>query len=237
MTRRRRDQQPKEPEEPSLTDLPRRPITLRLPAIVPEKADQQHIPDLARITLRLPALTPEDLDQQATPLARITLRLPALRPEDLDQQEALEPARSASDSQQRSESLQPVPLPRKQQREPFPIRLVSCLVALTVLLVLLASMTPQLAHLCESQGVAWCIGKLSCSTSVGSTTVVPPPDCPVMRSDPTFGVSLIDSKTGQPICERNADGIAQPASTTKVMTALLTEEYLQKHHLRLDRTG
>jgi hypothetical protein len=60
--------------------------------------------------------------------------------------------------------------------------------------------------------------------------------CPLLRPDPTFGVSLIDVQTGQPLCERNADGIAQPASTTKVMSALLVEEYLQAHHLSLDTT-
>ncbi|HEY7347872.1 MAG TPA: serine hydrolase [Ktedonobacterales bacterium] len=60
------------------------------------------------------------------------------------------------------------------------------------------------------------------------------PICPTLRSDPTFGVSLIDTQTRQPLCERNAEGIAQPASTTKVMAALLVEEYLQVQHLSLD---
>lgn len=61
-----------------------------------------------------------------------------------------------------------------------------------------------------------------------------PPVCPTLRSDPTFGVSLIDTQTRQPLCERNPDGIAQPASTTKIMAALLVEEYLQAHGLSLD---
>lgn len=59
------------------------------------------------------------------------------------------------------------------------------------------------------------------------------PVCPILRPDPTFGVSLIDTQTRQPICERNAQGIAQPASTTKVMSALLVEEYLRAHNLNL----
>ncbi|HLW01932.1 MAG TPA: serine hydrolase [Ktedonobacterales bacterium] len=60
------------------------------------------------------------------------------------------------------------------------------------------------------------------------------PACPRLRADPTFGVSLIDVQTGQPLCEHNPEGIAQPASTTKVMAALLVGEYLQAHHLSLD---
>jgi D-alanyl-D-alanine carboxypeptidase len=62
------------------------------------------------------------------------------------------------------------------------------------------------------------------------------PECPILRSEPTFGISLIDVQTGQPLCERNADGIAQPTSTTKVMAALLTAKYLQAQHLGLDTT-
>ena len=65
-------------------------------------------------------------------------------------------------------------------------------------------------------------------------TSVSVPTCPTLRPDPTFGVSLIDVQTKQPLCERNADGIAQPASTTKVMSALLVAEYLQAHALSLD---
>jgi len=61
-----------------------------------------------------------------------------------------------------------------------------------------------------------------------------PPVCPALRPDPTFGVSLIDTQTRQLLCERNPTGIAQPASTTKVMTALLVEEYLLAHQLSLD---
>ena len=60
------------------------------------------------------------------------------------------------------------------------------------------------------------------------------PVCPLLRTDPTFGVSLLDVATGQPLCERNPNGIAQPASTTKVMAALVAGEYLQAHHLSLD---
>jgi D-alanyl-D-alanine carboxypeptidase len=60
------------------------------------------------------------------------------------------------------------------------------------------------------------------------------PACPLLRPDPSFGISLIDVQTGQPLCERNANGIAQPASTTKVMAALLTGAYLHTHHLTLD---
>jgi D-alanyl-D-alanine carboxypeptidase len=61
-----------------------------------------------------------------------------------------------------------------------------------------------------------------------------PPACPTLRPDPSFGVSLIDTQTGQPLCEHNPDGIAQPASTTKVMAALLTAKYLQARRLSLD---
>ncbi len=61
-----------------------------------------------------------------------------------------------------------------------------------------------------------------------------PPECPALRPDPTFGISIIDTQTEQPLCERNPNGIAQPASTTKVMSALLVEEYLQVNHLSMD---
>lgn len=60
------------------------------------------------------------------------------------------------------------------------------------------------------------------------------PVCPLLRAAPTYGVSLLDVQTGQPLCERNPNGIAQPASTTKVMAALLVGEYLQTQRLRLD---
>lgn len=65
-------------------------------------------------------------------------------------------------------------------------------------------------------------------------TITITPQCPVLRPDPTFGVSIIDTETGQTLCERNPDGIAQPASTTKVMAVLLVEEYLLAHNLSLD---
>ncbi|HLW03405.1 MAG TPA: serine hydrolase [Ktedonobacterales bacterium] len=67
------------------------------------------------------------------------------------------------------------------------------------------------------------------------TQAIAPP-CPVLRADPTLGVSLMDVRTGQPICERNPNNIAQPASTTKVMAAILVEQYLQAHHLSLNAT-
>ncbi len=68
----------------------------------------------------------------------------------------------------------------------------------------------------------------------GQPTPYVPPVCPALRPDPTFSISLIDTATHRPLCERNPEGIAQPASTTKIMAALLTEEYLQTHHLSLD---
>jgi hypothetical protein len=68
----------------------------------------------------------------------------------------------------------------------------------------------------------------------GHPTPSSPPTCPALRPDPTFGISLIDMTTRQALCERNPDGIAQPASTTKIMTALLVKEYLLSHHLTLD---
>lgn len=70
----------------------------------------------------------------------------------------------------------------------------------------------------------------------GHPTPAPPPTCPALRPDPTFGISLIDITTRQALCERNPDGIAQPASTTKVMAALLVKEYLISHNLTLDTT-
>ncbi|HEU5198545.1 MAG TPA: serine hydrolase [Ktedonobacterales bacterium] len=70
----------------------------------------------------------------------------------------------------------------------------------------------------------------------GHPTPSPPPTCPTLRPDPTFGISLIDISTHQALCERNPDGIAQPASTTKVMSALLVKEYLVSHNLTLDAT-
>ncbi len=65
-------------------------------------------------------------------------------------------------------------------------------------------------------------------------TSVMTPECPILRPDPTFGVSIMDTETGQPLCERNPDGIAQPASTTKIMAALLVEDFITTHHLSLD---
>lgn len=62
----------------------------------------------------------------------------------------------------------------------------------------------------------------------------PPPTCPTLGADASFGVSLIDTQTGQPLCERNPDGIAQPASTTKIMSVLLTAQNLQAQRLSLD---
>lgn len=55
-----------------------------------------------------------------------------------------------------------------------------------------------------------------------------------MRPEPTFGISMLDTPTGRVLCERNPGGIAQPASTTKVMAARLTKEYLLAHHLTLE---
>jgi hypothetical protein len=129
---------------------------------------------------------------------------------------------------------QPATLSRKHRHRPLSISFVSWLVALSVLIAVSGSMAPQLARICGGQGFAGCVGKLSFSTSSGSTTAIPPPACPVMRSDPSFGISLIDTANGKTICERNGEGIAQPASTTKVMAALLVGQYLQTHQLRLD---
>ena len=74
------------------------------------------------------------------------------------------------------------------------------------------------------------------SEAQGQSTPSLPLTCPALRPDPTFGISLIDITTRQTLCERNPNGIAQPASTTKVMTALLVKEYLVSHHLTLDTT-
>ncbi len=60
------------------------------------------------------------------------------------------------------------------------------------------------------------------------------PVCPSSQANASFGVSLLDAQTGQPLCERNPNGIAQPASTTKVMAVLLTAQHLRAHHLSLD---
>lgn len=64
--------------------------------------------------------------------------------------------------------------------------------------------------------------------------VIPPSACPTLGANASFGVSLLDTQTGQPLCERNPDGIAQPASTTKIMSVLLTAQYLQAQRLSLD---
>jgi len=72
------------------------------------------------------------------------------------------------------------------------------------------------------------------ATQAPQPTPSPPPICPALRPDPTFGISLIDTITHQTLCERNPEGIAQPASTTKIMTALLTDEYLHTRRLSLD---
>src|SRR5579883_2622456 len=34
-------------------------------------------------------------------------------------------------------------------------------------------------------------------------TAVMTPECPILRPDPTFGVSIMDTETGQPLCERS----------------------------------
>ncbi|HEY7355063.1 MAG TPA: hypothetical protein VH590_01315, partial [Ktedonobacterales bacterium] len=105
-------------------------------------------------------------------------------------------------------------------------RRIIWLAALIILLVLVGSLAPQLLRrLCgTSQAAQECLGAGAFSAASGLMAVTPPvpaPTCPVMGAAPSFGISLIDTTTGQVLCERNPVGIAQPASTTKVMAALL----------------
>lgn len=109
-----------------------------------------------------------------------------------------------------------------------PMGKVGGLTGLGLLLVLWVATTLSSSTLAAP---AWSSASSLASTPTntpGSTSA-----CPKLRTNPTFGVSLINVATGQPLCERNANGIAQPASTTKVMAALLVGEYLQAHHLSL----
>lgn len=113
----------------------------------------------------------------------------------------------------------------------IPVRIMVMLALLVVAVVAGATLAPG-----GSTPVARAPGVQITLTTIAQKppTATPPPVCPTMRADPSFGISLIDVTTGQALCERNPDGIAQPASTTKVMTALLTGEYLRAHHLSLD---
>ncbi|HEY7354860.1 MAG TPA: serine hydrolase [Ktedonobacterales bacterium] len=121
------------------------------------------------------------------------------------------------------------PLPKVRQAHSRAVA-VAVLLVLTVLAAILFGPGQTVAtSQASSAPLTW-----TQNQPASAPTSVVPPTCPLLRPDPTFGVSLIDVQTGQPLCERNADGIAQPASTTKVMSALLVEEYLQAHNLSLD---
>lgn len=117
------------------------------------------------------------------------------------------------------------PLPKARLVNGRMVMLAALLVVVVVAVVIFGP--GNLVNLSQASGAP-----LSWKGSQPNTPVAPP--CPVLRADPTLGVSLIDVQTRQPICERNPDGIAQPASTTKVMSAILVEQYLQTHHLSLN---
>jgi hypothetical protein len=113
----------------------------------------------------------------------------------------------------------------------IPLRVIVLLALLIIAVVAGATLAPG-----GSTPIARAPGIQAAQTAIAQR---PPalsnsPVCPIMRTDPTFGISLLDVTTGQALCERNPNGIAQPASTTKVMTALLTGAYLRTHHLGLD---
>jgi hypothetical protein len=117
---------------------------------------------------------------------------------------------------------EPIPPARKPTR--YTIAIVMMLIVTAVVALVVGSSQPPFSSEASNQSLTW---------TQNQPNPVSAPVCPVMRPDPTFGVSLIDTQTGQPLCERNAQGVAQPASTTKVMSALLVEEYLRAHNLNL----
>ncbi len=119
------------------------------------------------------------------------------------------------------------PLPRARLVNGRMMMLASLLVVIVVAVLVFGP--GALVNLSQASGAP-----LSWRGSQSNAPAAPP--CPVLRADPTLGVSLIDVQTRQPICERNPKDIAQPASTTKVMSAILVEQYLQVHHLSLDTT-
>jgi hypothetical protein len=121
------------------------------------------------------------------------------------------------------------PLPRERLLHDYQMAIAVLLVLSLMAAILFGPSQPASASQAPSSPV-------TSTRSQPTSGPVVVPTCPLLRPDPTFGVSLIDVQTGQPLCERNADGIAQPASTTKVMSAMLVEEYLQAHHLSLDTT-
>jgi hypothetical protein len=138
-------------------------------------------------------------------------------------------------SQQRQETRRSLVHPTDHLRRAWagwtclrPMGKVGGLTGLGLILVLWVATTLSSSTLAAP---AWSSASSLASTPTntpGSTSA-----CPKLRTNPTFGVSLINVATGQPLCERNANNIAQPASTTKVMAALLVGEYLQAHHLSL----
>ncbi len=118
------------------------------------------------------------------------------------------------------------PLPRTRLLKGHVVMLVALLIVVLVAALLFGPINP--IHLSQAAGapLSW----------TGNQPTQPAPPCPVLRADPTLGVSLINVQTRKPICERNPNGIAQPASTTKVMAALVVEQYLLAHDLSLDTT-
>ena len=138
--------------------------------------------------------------------------------------------------QQTQAEVDPLPSEKPYPQFPPKTRMIPVRVMVMLALLLTAAIAGATLVPGNSTLVARAPGVQIAHTSVARkpSTAPSPLACPAMRVDPSFGISLIDVVTGQPICERNPDGIAQPASTTKMMTALLTKEYLRAHHLSLD---
>jgi hypothetical protein len=123
---------------------------------------------------------------------------------------------------------------RPPRRKPPKVPLfTSRMVAILILLVIIILGTFIFGEK-HPDSTSTTFGAQQTPTQQSQPTPSAPPECPALRPDPTFGISIIDIQTEQPLCERNPNGIAQPASTTKIMSALLVEEYLQINTLSLD---
>jgi len=140
----------------------------------------------------------------------------------------------ATEHQEHSTTKPPVTPGKASNEQPPKARLLNgrtIVIAVLLIATLLAAIVIGPSHPVATTSA---FSNVPTTTTQNQPTVFVPPECPVLRPDPTFGISLIDIQTDQPLCERNPNGIAQPASTTKIMAALLTEEYLLAHHLSLD---
>lgn len=138
--------------------------------------------------------------------------------------------------QQTQEEADPLPSEKPHSLLPPKARLIPVRVMVLLALLLTAAIAGAVLAPGSSTPVAHAPGVQLARTAIAQrpSPAPSPTPCPALRTGPSFGISLMDVATGQVLCERNPDGIAQPASTTKIMTALLTEEYLRAHHLSLD---